>query len=83
MVRAMDPVSEPSSEGSVNHKTAHCPSGQFYGMKPISYIWIFSSKITAYKVAKDELSLASYNLFPGEERIVGWRLRQIIQDAAV
>ena len=29
-------------------------------------------------VARDELSLASYNLFPGEERIVGWRLREIL-----
>ena len=30
----------------------------------------------------DGLSLASYNLFPGEERIVGYRLRAILRDAA-
>ena len=28
------------------------------------------------------LELASYNLFPGEERIVGMRLREILLDAA-
>jgi L-seryl-tRNA(Ser) seleniumtransferase len=33
-------------------------------------------------VARDELSLASYNLFPGEERIVGWRLRDVLREAA-
>ena len=33
-------------------------------------------------VAKDELTLASYNLFPGEDRIVAWRLREILTDAA-
>ena len=32
-------------------------------------------------VASDELNLASYNLFPGEERIVGWRLRSILSEA--
>jgi len=32
--------------------------------------------------AKEGLSLASYNLFPGEERIVGWRLREILREAA-
>ena len=32
--------------------------------------------------ASDGLSLASYNLFPGEERIVGFRLRGILRDAA-
>jgi L-seryl-tRNA(Ser) seleniumtransferase len=32
--------------------------------------------------AKDEISLASYNLFPGEDRIVAWRLREILSDAA-
>ena len=31
--------------------------------------------------AKEGLSLASYNLFPGEERIVGWRLRTILSEA--
>ena len=31
---------------------------------------------------RDELSLASYNLFPGEERIVGWRLRDVLREAA-
>lgn len=31
--------------------------------------------------AKAGLSLASYNLFPGEERIVGWRLRSILLEA--
>ncbi|HYM13197.1 MAG TPA: hypothetical protein VEU62_20825 [Bryobacterales bacterium] len=30
----------------------------------------------------DGLSLASYNLFPGEERIVGYRLRGILRQAA-
>jgi L-seryl-tRNA(Ser) seleniumtransferase len=33
-------------------------------------------------VGNDGLSLASYNLFPGEERIVGYRLRGILRDAA-
>jgi len=33
-------------------------------------------------VAEDEISLASYNLFPGEDRIVAWRLREILSDAA-
>ncbi len=33
-------------------------------------------------VAKNEITLASYNLFPGEERIVAWRLREILSDAA-
>ena len=33
-------------------------------------------------VAEDEINLASYNLFPGEERIVGWRLREILSEAA-
>lgn len=28
---------------------------------------------------QEGLSLASYNMFPGEERIVGWRLRQILE----
>ena len=31
--------------------------------------------------AQEGLSLASYNLFPGEERIVGWRLAQILRQA--
>lgn len=31
--------------------------------------------------AQEGLSLASYNLFPGEERIVGWRLRAILEEA--
>ena len=30
----------------------------------------------------DEINLASYNLFAGEERIVAWRLREIFRDAA-
>jgi hypothetical protein len=30
----------------------------------------------------DGLSLASYNLYPGEERIVGFRLRGILREAA-
>jgi hypothetical protein len=30
----------------------------------------------------DSISLASYNLFPGEERIVGYRLRGILRQAA-
>jgi L-seryl-tRNA(Ser) seleniumtransferase len=30
----------------------------------------------------DELTLASYMLSPGEERIVGWRLAQVLGDAA-
>jgi L-seryl-tRNA(Ser) seleniumtransferase len=33
-------------------------------------------------VGREELTLASYNLFPGEERIVGWRLREVLQEAA-
>jgi L-seryl-tRNA(Ser) seleniumtransferase len=33
-------------------------------------------------VARDEITLASYNLFPGEERIVGWRLREILLESA-
>jgi L-seryl-tRNA(Ser) seleniumtransferase len=33
-------------------------------------------------VGSDGLSLASYNLFPGEERIVGYRLRGLLRDAA-
>ena len=33
-------------------------------------------------VARDEITLASYNLFPGEERIVGWRLREVLREAA-
>ena len=33
-------------------------------------------------VAKEEITLASYNLFPGEDRIVAWRLREILSDAA-
>ncbi len=32
--------------------------------------------------AAEGLSLASYNLFPGEERIVGWRLREILAKPA-
>jgi L-seryl-tRNA(Ser) seleniumtransferase len=32
--------------------------------------------------SRDALDLASYNLFPGEERIVGLRLREILRDAA-
>jgi L-seryl-tRNA(Ser) seleniumtransferase len=32
--------------------------------------------------AGDGLSLASYNLYPGEERIVGYRLRAILREAA-
>jgi len=31
---------------------------------------------------EDGLSLASYNLYPGEERIVGFRLRGILRQAA-
>jgi len=31
--------------------------------------------------AQEGLSLASYNLFPGEERIIGWRLRTILEEA--
>jgi uncharacterized pyridoxal phosphate-dependent enzyme len=31
---------------------------------------------------RDGLSLASYNLYPGEERIVGFRLRGILREAA-
>jgi len=31
--------------------------------------------------AQEGLSLASYNLFPGEERIIGWRLRAILEEA--
>jgi L-seryl-tRNA(Ser) seleniumtransferase len=30
---------------------------------------------------QEGLSLASYNLFPGEEKIVGWRLREILKEA--
>ena len=30
---------------------------------------------------EDDLSLASYNLYPGEERIVGFRLRGILREA--
>lgn len=33
-------------------------------------------------LAADEINLASYNLFPGEERIVAWRLREVLRDAA-
>ncbi len=33
-------------------------------------------------VGNDGLSLASYNLYPGEERIVGFRLRGILREAA-
>ena len=29
----------------------------------------------------DAVRLASYNLFPGEDRIVGWRLREVLLDA--
>ncbi len=29
-----------------------------------------------------EITLASYNLFPGEDRIVAWRLREVLRDAA-
>ncbi len=36
----------------------------------------------AVNVGSDEINLASYNLFPGEERIVAWRLREILSDAA-
>jgi uncharacterized pyridoxal phosphate-dependent enzyme len=32
--------------------------------------------------AQEGLSLASYNLFPSEERIVGWRLREILSARA-
>jgi hypothetical protein len=32
--------------------------------------------------AADELTLASYLLNPGEERIVGWRLAEILAEAA-
>jgi L-seryl-tRNA(Ser) seleniumtransferase len=31
-------------------------------------------------VAENEISLASYNLFPGEERIVAWRLKEVLQE---
>ncbi len=31
-------------------------------------------------VGEDGLSLASYNLYPGEERIVGFRLRGILRE---
>ncbi|MBI1356381.1 MAG: aminotransferase class V-fold PLP-dependent enzyme [Acidobacteria bacterium] len=31
--------------------------------------------------ASDEINLASYNMYPGEERIVAWRLREIFRDA--
>ncbi|MEX2300838.1 MAG: hypothetical protein WD733_07880 [Bryobacterales bacterium] len=33
-------------------------------------------------VAENEITLASYNLFPGEDRIVAWRLREILSEAA-
>jgi L-seryl-tRNA(Ser) seleniumtransferase len=33
-------------------------------------------------VAEDEINLASYNLFPGEDRIVAWRLGEILREAA-
>lgn len=33
-------------------------------------------------VAENEINLASYNLFPGEERIVAWRLREILHEAS-
>ncbi len=33
-------------------------------------------------LADDEINLASYNMFPGEERIVAWRLREIFRDAS-
>lgn len=33
-------------------------------------------------VAENEITLASYNLFPGEERIVAWRLRELLQEAS-
>ena len=32
--------------------------------------------------AQEGLSLASYNLFPSEERIVGWRLREMLSARA-
>jgi D-glucosaminate-6-phosphate ammonia-lyase len=32
--------------------------------------------------AGDEITLSSQNLFPGEDRITGWRLREILRDAA-
>jgi hypothetical protein len=31
---------------------------------------------------QDGLVLTSYNLYPGEERIVGYRLREILREAA-
>jgi hypothetical protein len=33
-------------------------------------------------VADEEINLASYNLFPGEERIIGWRLREVLSGRA-
>jgi uncharacterized pyridoxal phosphate-dependent enzyme len=33
-------------------------------------------------VAENEINLASYNLFPGEDRIVAWRLGEILRDAS-
>jgi L-seryl-tRNA(Ser) seleniumtransferase len=33
-------------------------------------------------VAENEISLASYNLFPGEDRIVAWRLGEVLREAA-
>jgi L-seryl-tRNA(Ser) seleniumtransferase len=32
-------------------------------------------------VAENEINLASYNLFPGEDRIVAWRLGEILREA--
>jgi L-seryl-tRNA(Ser) seleniumtransferase len=33
-------------------------------------------------VAPDEINLASYNLFPGEDRIVAWRLGEVLREGA-
>jgi L-seryl-tRNA(Ser) seleniumtransferase len=33
-------------------------------------------------VAENEISLASYNLFPGEDRIVAWRLGEVLREAS-
>jgi L-seryl-tRNA(Ser) seleniumtransferase len=33
-------------------------------------------------VAENEISLASYNLFPGEDRIVAWRLGEVLREVA-
>jgi L-seryl-tRNA(Ser) seleniumtransferase len=33
-------------------------------------------------VAENEINLASYNLFPGEDRIVAWRLGEVLREAA-